>query len=227
MMQEADTSRYVFPGLKGAAMNSRKGMDIKGVAVRSIFAGLCIGLGGVIFLSCENRALGAFLFSAGLFSVLVFGFDLFTGKVCFAQQFRRPLDLVCIWIGNYIGAAGMALAASGKTALYEKAAALAEAKLAKSTGDILADGIICGICIAVAVRGYRKAEGTGKYLAVILGVMVFILAGAEHVVANMFYMTMARAFGPGPLVFLLINTAGNIIGGGLFALLDLLLPEKQ
>lgn len=206
---------------------SRSGMDFKGTMVRSIFAGLCIGLGGVIFLASENRALGAFLFSAGLFSVLVFGFDLFTGKVCFAQQFRTPLTLVLIWIGNYIGAAAMALIAFGRTALYEKAAPLVEAKLAKSPGSVLADGIICGICIAVAVRGYRKAESTGKYLAIILGVMVFILAGAEHVVANMFYMTMARAFGPGPLVFLLINTAGNIIGGGIFALLDLLLPAKQ
>ena len=58
------------------------------------------------------------------------------------------------------------------------------AKISKPLLNVFIDGIICGLCIAVAVKGYRKAEGAGKYFAVILGVMVFILAGSEHVVAK-------------------------------------------
>ena len=65
----------------------------------SLLAGVSIGLGGVIFLQCENRNLGAFLFSIGLFTVLVFGLDLYTGKVCFTEQYKTPKRLLQIWIG--------------------------------------------------------------------------------------------------------------------------------
>ena len=100
----------------------------------------------------------------------------------------------------------------------EKAQEIAAAKVSKSLWNVLIDGVICGICIAVAVKGYRRAEGAGRYLAVILGVMVFILAGSEHVVANMFYLTVAGNVPIGQyLLFLLVNTVGNTLGGLLFS----------
>ena len=46
-------------------------------------SGLFIGIGGTAFLSVENRFLGAFLFSVGLFAILSMGLNLFTGKVCY------------------------------------------------------------------------------------------------------------------------------------------------
>ena len=49
--------------------------------VKSLYSGLCIGLGGTAYLSCDNKILGAFLFGLGLFTILNFGFNLFTGKV--------------------------------------------------------------------------------------------------------------------------------------------------
>ncbi|MBR1759341.1 MAG: formate/nitrite transporter family protein [Lachnospiraceae bacterium] len=183
--------------------------------LKGIYAGVAIGLGGLVYLSVENRVLGAFLFSIGLCAVLTLGFDLYTGKVCFFSWYKKPLPLLWVWVGNLIGAVCMALLANG--AVREAAAALVAVKLAKSFARAFLDALICGVCIAIAVRGYKRAEGFGKYLCVVLGVMVFILAGAEHVVANMFYFAVARTFTWQGLQYLLVYTLGNTIGGFLFA----------
>ena len=54
--------------------------------VSSVLGGACIGLGGVAYLSLENRLAGALFFTVGLFTICTFGFHLFTGKVCYVFQ---------------------------------------------------------------------------------------------------------------------------------------------
>ena len=44
----------------------------------SVLGGVCIGIGGVVFLSCENKVVGAVFFCLGLFAICTFGFNLFT-----------------------------------------------------------------------------------------------------------------------------------------------------
>ena len=182
--------------------------------IRSVCAGAAIALGGTVFLACENKVAGAFLFSVGLITVLVFGFDLYTGKACLGDFIKRPWLLALIWFGNLIGAVVFGLAVSTHQPLNTAAAAVTAAKLAKPFYVVIIDGIICEFCIAIAVRGYAKTEGFAKFLVVILGVMVFILCGAEHVVADMFYFAAARPSGiPQVLLFLLWATIGNAAGG--------------
>ena len=65
----------------------------------------------------------------------------------------------------------------------------------------------------------------GKYLALLFGVTVFILCGFEHCVANMFYFSMAGIFSVQMLVFLLLNTVGNCIGGLLIPLVYRMLKK--
>lgn len=71
-----------------------------------ILAGISISIGGTVFLSLDDRILGAVFFTVGLFTVCTFGFDLFTGKVCYV--FDRGLEyaagLPFIWAGNFAGA---------------------------------------------------------------------------------------------------------------------------
>lgn len=45
-----------------------------------ILSGLMLGIGGMVSLSSENRFLGAFLFSLGLFCIVQFKYGLFTEK---------------------------------------------------------------------------------------------------------------------------------------------------
>ena len=35
----------------------------------SVLGGVCIGIGGVVFLSCENKVTGALMFCLGLFTI--------------------------------------------------------------------------------------------------------------------------------------------------------------
>ena len=193
--------------------------------VSGILAGMSIALGGVIFLSVENRMLGAFLFTVGLFSVCGFGFHLFTGKVCYVFQNDRDyaVRLPVIWAGNLVGTgliAGAAALTRSGAALSEKAAALAAVKTGDSLVSLFFLGLLCNIFIYIAVEGYGKLpHEVGKYLALVFGVMGFILCGTEHCVADMFYFWMGGAWSGRAVLAILAITAGNCAGGVLLPLL--------
>ena len=104
------------------------------VLVSAMMAGFCVGFGGLVFLSLENKIIGAAAFTIGLFVICTFGFHLFTGKVCYVLQNDRSyaLDLPVIWIGNLLGtglSAGCASLTRIAPALHEKAAALCDIKV--------------------------------------------------------------------------------------------------
>jgi len=187
--------------------------------IKSIYAGISIGLGGVIFLNCHNKTLGAFLFSIGLMGVLMFGFNLYTGKVCYTEFLKKPGLLLSIWIGNFIGATLLGLLISQHSDICEAAKLVTYSKLDKSAITVLIDGLICGISIAVAVKGFNNKDSPDvmRCIIVVLGVMVFILCGAEHVVADMFYFIAAREFSVKAVNFLIVTTIGNTLGGVLFS----------
>ena len=64
------------------------------------------------------------------------------------------------------------------------------------------------------VEGYRSnPHELGKYLALFFGVCVFILCGFEHCVANMYYFTMGGAWSGRAILYLLVMTLGNAVGG--------------
>ena len=67
----------------------------------------------------------------------------------------------------------------------EAAQSLVAAKNADSLGSLFVLGMLCNVLIYIAVDGYKSnPHEIGKYLALILGVAVFILAGTEHSVVN-------------------------------------------
>ena len=190
-----------------------------------VLAGICIAIGGTVFLSCENKVVGALFFTAGLFTICTFGFNLFTGKVCYVFERDRDyaLDLPFIWLGNLCGswltAALESLTRSGP-ALAEKAMTLANTKLGDSPLSIFILAFFCDILIFIAVDGYGKnPHEMGKYLSLFFGVIVFILCGFEHCVANMYYFAMAGVLFQGKtLLYVLIMTLGNAVGGVFFPL---------
>ena len=93
-------------------------------------------------------------------------------------------------------------------------------KLSDSFLSLFFLGILCNILIYIAVEGYGKIQHeTGKYLALLFGVMVFILCGTEHCVADMFYFWMAGAWSGKAVAAILAITAGNCVGGVLLPLL--------
>ncbi len=196
------------------------------VFLSAILAGASIGFGGMVFLSVESKIIGSALFTIGLFVVCTFGFHLFTGKVCYVFQndSRFALDLPLIWIGNVVGTgcvAGLTRLSRNAPALSEKAMALCQAKLDDSLISLFVLGILCNIFIYIAVEGYGKnPHEVGKYLSLFFGVMVFIISGTEHCVADMFYFWMAGAWSGRTILCILVISLGNAVGGAGFCLLN-------
>lgn len=195
------------------------------VFLSAVLAGLCVGYGGIVFLSLENKVIGAAAFTIGLFVICTFGFHLFTGKVCYVFQNNRnyAIDLPVIWLGNLAGtglSAGCAKLTRLAPALQEKAASLCQIKLDDSLFSLFLLGILCNILIYIAVEGYKSnPHELGKYLSLFFGVMIFILCGTEHCVADMFYFWMAGLWSGRAVLSVLIITLGNAVGGVLFATL--------
>ena len=193
--------------------------------IGAVLAGMSIAIGGLVFLSVDDRVIGSALFTVGLFTVCTMGLNLFTGKVCYVLQNNRDyaLALPIIWIGNLAGTGLIALFASltrNAPALAEKAAGMCQTKLNDNLISLFFLGILCNILIYIGVEGFKNIpHEIGKYLALLFGVMVFILCGTEHCVADMFYFWIAGAWSARAVVCILIITLGNAVGGVIFPVL--------
>lgn len=183
-----------------------------------LLAGVSISIGCIAFLSSGNKIIGALFFVIGLFMILNFNFNLFTGKVCYALD-NKPsylLILLITWIGNFVGTLLTALLVKGTrlTSLITASETLASTKLNDNLLSIFLLAIMCNILIYLAVYGYKNFDNIiAKALALIFGVSVFVLCGFEHCVADMFYFFLAGAWSWKMIGYLLIITLGNCVGG--------------
>ncbi len=208
-----------------------------GIFLYAVLAGICIGLGGTVFLRLKDaftggNVVGALLFTIGLFTICTRGYNLFTGKACYLFD-NRPdylLTLLVIWIGNLAGcvllayverATGLCGAESG---INVTAAALVESKMASGYGSLFLLGCICNVFIYIAVNGFAgNPHQLGKYLSLFLGVSVFILAGTEHSIADMYYWAVSGILLSQPgrsLLCILVISLGNVVGGVSFPLVE-------
>ena len=185
----------------------------------AILAGMLIGLGGTVFLSQSNPVVGSFLFAIGLFTIVVFQLHLFTGKVGYTP-FQKPvylIELAITWLGNLVGT-GITACMVRNSRIYEgmaeRVAGIAEVKLADNFLSLFLLAIFCGMLMFIAVDCFRNVQGsTLRFIGVFIPVMVFILSGFEHVIANMFYFSLAGAWSAHCLAAIIVMTLGNAVGG--------------
>ena len=180
---------------------------------KSILAGVLIALAGIVYLNCSGKVVGSFLFSFGLCLVIILEANLYTGKVGYVKSVDSLSEVLFMLILNLVSAYLVGLL-SGMGPMHDSAAAIVTTKLETEWWITLLKSIGCGICIYGAVEGYKK---TKSFIPVILGVMCFILAGFNHVVADAFYIGAARF---GSLQYLLLVAVGNAIGSILIRLLQ-------
>ena len=198
--------------------------------VSAVLAGMCVGFGGVVFISLDNRIIGSAMFTVGLFTICTFGLHLFTGKVCYALENGKSYNLALpvIWLGNLAGTGVTALIVklSRIDGIAEQATELTAVKLDDSILSLFLLGVLCNIFIYIAVDGYKNnPHELGKYLSLFFGVMVFILAGTEHCVADMFYFWLS-GWSVDAAVRVLVITLGNAAGGILFRALHRFVSAK-
>ena len=195
-----------------------------------VAAGIFIGLAGTVFLSVPDKFAGAFLFGFGLLTIVVCGFKLYTGAIGYLVLQGRAFpaylrSLFFIWAGNFIGTflVGTALRLSRVGApLAERARNLCLLKSADSWSSLLMLSFFCGVLMFLAVDTFRRKEevpAVVRMFMVFLCVMVFILSGVEHCIANMYYFSVAGAWGADSLLRTLWMTLGNSLGGFLLPLL--------
>ncbi|MBQ3927755.1 MAG: formate/nitrite transporter family protein [Clostridia bacterium] len=204
------------------------------VFISAMLAGIMISIGGCVYLklsadgSTLGRIGGALLFAVGLFTILAFGFHLYTGKVgaLFLPGMTYPAklsELLMTLIGNFAGTF-LAGAVFGRFMTNTtKVASVVEAKLDMLSNNpwrLLAVAAGCGILMFAAVCGFRFAKNeVVKAVLVLFSVAGFILAGFEHSVADMFYVAASGIVNGKSLGMLGVVVIGNSIGGALMGLL--------
>ncbi len=192
--------------------------------VSAILAGVLVGMAGVAYLSQSNTVIGSFLFAIGLYTIVAFQLQLFTGKIGYTP-FQKPIyiiELVITWCGNLIGT-GLTALMVRNSRIYEGLAArvadIAEVKLGDGFLSIFLLAVFCGMLMFIAVDCYKNMEGSMlRFIAIFVPVMVFILSGFEHVVANMYYFSLAGVWSYHCVCSVLIMTIGNSVGGMLIPL---------
>lgn len=177
----------------------------------SVFAGLLIGIAGLVYLRVGDLA-GAVLFAFGLLSVVMCGAQLYTGKAGYLP-YKESWRLVPMLLGNAVGCLAGAYIATyvANDAVMANLGVILEARLAASWDSLLVTSVGTGLIMTLAVYGARK----GHYLPLLFGVPVFIMCGLPHCVADAFYYGVALLVGRFEWMMLwawLWAIVGNYIG---------------
>lgn len=182
-------------------------------AILSVLAGGFIGLGALFYTTvtadptigfAARRVLGGVAFSLGLILVVVAGAELFTGNNLLVMGWvakRIPTGrlvrcLAVAYVGNFIGAAGLAVIvalsghgsqndwAVGRTALN-----IAAAKCELPFTEAFFRAILCNILVCLAVwLAMAGRNVTDKILAILFPISAFVACGFEHSIANMYFI---------------------------------------
>ena len=172
--------------------------------LKSILAGLLIGIAGVAYLSVDNNIIGSFLFSFGLITIIIWKLNLFTGKIG-VMNFKTDKRYIPIFIiGNYLGTLLVSIfikLSRHNNGLIEKAESLSQIKKNDSILSLFFLAVLCGVMMYLAVIGYNKKE---NLLLIIFPIMIFILCGFEHSIADMFYFNLALVWDVRSIIYILV-----------------------
>lgn len=197
-------------------------------SIKGLLAGLCISLGGSVFLACENRVIGAVLFCVALLTICFFGFSLYTGKIGYIVDDHSKKDVAALLFGlfgNLIGCLIFGLLIKyGLPSLAIKATSICETKLMQTIPESLIRAFFCGVLMYIAVWIFKSKNST---IGIIVCIPTFILSGFEHSIADAFYFSVANNLSLNSLGYIGMIVLGNTIGGCTIPLLVKLTGDKK
>ena len=133
-----------------------------------MLAGLCIAIGGTVFMRVGGVA-GAVLFSFGLTTVVYYGLRLYTGTAGFIRRSGDWGMLSVVLLGNIVGCLLTALAVRyAHPDLVDTASGILAGRMAKGALRCFLLAVGCGFIMTTAVFFARQ----GKVLPLLLGVPV-------------------------------------------------------
>lgn len=188
---------------------------------KSVCAGVLIGIGGSVYLACDNKYVGAVLFSVALLCICYLEYYLYTGKIGYLAYECTPrsiLSLATGLAGNLVTAAALGLTVRlAIPALGERAVAAVDGKLEQSPAQALVRAMLCGVLMYLAVRIFREKNTP---IGIVFCIPVFILSGFEHSIADMFYIGAAGMCDGRAPVFMFAVILGNSLGSLILPLLE-------
>ena len=201
---------------------------------RSILSGMFIGLGCIFMLVVKSDTnlsksisalLSGLVFSIGLYLVLCFSSNLFTGscinfKNVLAKQMTM-FDFIKLlginYIFNFIGIAIMAYCGHhiGFCSVSES---IAYVKFSKPNDILFVDGFLCNVlvCLAVFLRNKNVDSSSNTLISVLFTVTMFVACGFEHSIADMFFLffinhnIISIVYAIATLIFI---SFANLLGG--------------
>ena len=155
--------------------------DSFNIFIRSILAGICIGLGGAIFIKLGG-VIGACMFAFGLLTVVHFKLPLYTGTAGFIELNKTSeyYKMFIILFGNILGC----ILLSYMSIKGIDGSAIIQSRLDTSYLQCLLNAIGCGLIMTLIVKGGRDKN----LLLILFGIPLFILLGFYHSIADAFYM---------------------------------------
>ena len=190
------------------------------VVSKSLFAGVSIGVGGYLFLSCSNTILGTILFSVGLLSCVITGSPLFTGKSGFisdTQDFRR---LILVLLLNVFAVYSFGLIAKIlNPSIVNAANDILISRLNTDYLSYIIKSIITGFLMTLAIES--ESRPNANHLVLILCIVGFISAGCFHCIADSFYYGASTVMYENPsslILRLLVVIIFNFVGCNLYNL---------
>ncbi len=186
----------------------------------SVAAGILIAIGGCVFLACDNRYIGAGLFSVALLCICYMDYYLFTGKIGFwpvDASLRNTGRLLLGLAGNL--ATVFLLGLVVRYALPELARNGSEiftAKLSQSVGQTAVRAAFCGVLMYLSVQIFREKRTP---IGILFCIPVFILSGFEHSIADMFYFGTSGLSDLRTVTFFAAVIFGNAAGSLLLPML--------
>ena len=151
-------------------------------------AGILICMGCIVNLKVGGGIPGAVLFSAGLWFVVNFDAELFTGRVTRDQY--DPLQKLIMLLMNVIGAGICGILAS--IFLPEiKEAAQRIAAAYRDPVKVIWQSVMCGICMYLATTPPVNKD-ISRLPFVVYGVALFILSSFAHSIALAGYAAIAQ-----------------------------------
>ncbi len=196
--------------------------------ISGVCAGILISIGGTVYLSCDNKYVGAVLFSVALLCICIKGYSLFTGKVGYLPEKHGKEEfsvLLLGLLGNFVGTVACGyLLRYVMPATGTSAAASCVNKLTQTTLQTFVRAIFCGFLMYLAVSIYRDSK---TVVGIIFCIPVFILSGFEHSIADMFYFAASGIVSLRAFAFIFVVIAGNAVGAITLSLMTLVCKRKE
>ena len=250
---------YQAAGNAGVAKLNLLKKNPVGYFVSAMVAGLFIAFGSFISItlaqSVSAGGAASFVkfaqsasFAAALSLIVMAGAELFTGNnfIMTAASLNRKVSWmdtvklwVFCWIGNLVGSllSVVAFQLTGIPTASENAVGdyfikVSLGKVGLTPVNMIFRAILCNILVCLAVWcGVKLKSESGKLIMIFWCILVFMVCGLEHSIADMSIIGVALfngVFSVGQYVYaILLATFGNMIGGAVFVALPYYVVAKE